>query len=242
LKAVERWRSERLETDFTLVRWGSVGVPVLIFPTAGGDHEEIERFGMVSALSDLLAAGRVKVYSVDSINGRALLTGADTRRASWLLSAFDAAIRWEVVPAIRADTQAPGAEVIVAGSSIGAFNALEVICRHPDVFSSAICLSGTYDLSRWIPGPMHADFYFSSPLHYLPHLDDGDQLSRLRERFVLIAHGLGRYEEPSESWRVASVLGEKGIPNRVDEWGQEWAHDWATWRAMLPKYLEELAP
>jgi len=27
----------------------------------------------------------------------------------------------------------------------------------------------------------------------------------------------------------------------VDNWGPEWAHDWPTWRAMLPQYLAELA-
>ena len=31
-----------------------------------------------------------------------------------------------------------------------------------------------------------------------------------------------------------------GIPNRVDNWGPDWDHDWPTWRAMLPQYLDEL--
>ena len=52
--------------------------------------------------------------------------------------------------------------------------------------------------------------------------------------------GEGDYEDPSESWRMAHVLGSKGIPNRVDPWGTEYRHDWNTWRAMLPKYLDEL--
>jgi esterase/lipase superfamily enzyme len=43
-----------------------------------------------------------------------------------------------------------------------------------------------------------------------------------------------------ESWAVADALGRKGIPNRVDAWGQEWPHDWQTWRQMLPQYLDEL--
>jgi esterase/lipase superfamily enzyme len=39
---------------------------------------------------------------------------------------------------------------------------------------------------------------------------------------------------------MADVLGSRAIPNRVDAWGPEWDHDWPTWRAMLPRYLEEL--
>ena len=77
-------------------------------------------------------------------------------------------------------------------------------------------------------------------LHYLPGLGDGPQLDMLRRRFVLLATGQGRWEDPAETWRLAGVLGDKGVPNRVDAWGVEWDHDWPTWRAMLPQYLDEL--
>ena len=132
-------------------------------------------------------------------------------------------------------------EVIATGASIGAFNALAAICRHPDVFSQAICMSGTYDLSKFFQGQPTADYYYSSPLDFVPDLDDdGDHLAKLRERFVLLTHGDGRWEEPSQSWRVAETLGNRGIPNRVDPWGEQYDHDWQTWREMLPKYLDEL--
>ena len=39
---------------------------------------------------------------------------------------------------------------------------------------------------------------------------------------------------------MASALGAKGIPNRVDNWGPDWEHDWPTWHRMLPQYLDEL--
>ena len=89
---------------------------------------------------------------------------------------------------------------------------------------------------------MNLDFYFSSPLHFLPKLDEhGDHLKGLRQRSILLAHGDGRWEEPAQSWRMAEALGARGIPNRVDEWGEEYDHDWPTWREMLPKYLEQVA-
>jgi S-formylglutathione hydrolase FrmB len=40
---------------------------------------------------------------------------------------------------------------------------------------------------------------------------------------------------------MAAALGARGIPNRVDNWGPEWDHEWTTWRVMLPQYLDELA-
>lgn len=241
MKRAEQWHSERLSRDITLARWGVVGIPVLIFPTAGGDAEEVERMLMIDALSPLLADGRIKVYSVDSVAGQTWMEEEDPRHASWVQNQFDAAIRWEVVPAIRADCQSDDIEIIVCGASIGAFNSVEVLCRHPDVFAAAVGMSGTYDLSARLHGSWNDDFYFSSPMHYLPDLADGPQLTALRRRFVLIATGTGAWENPGESWRLADVLGARGIPNRLDNW-PGWEHDWPTWRAMLPGYLHELVP
>ncbi len=240
MKTVARWHSDRVEQWVTLARWGTVGTPVLVFPTAGGDAEEIERFHLVDALGDLMAAGRVKVYSVDSIAGRSWLREDDRRHSMWLQNQFDAFLLEEAVPAIRADCHDDTLELISAGASIGAFWALEVLCRHPDVFRAAVCMSGSYDLSDRLDGHWSDDFYFSSPLHFLPGLH-GPVLDRLRERFVVLATGQGRWENPGESWRIAALLGDKGVPNRVDEWGTEWDHDWPTWRVMLPKYLDDLA-
>lgn len=240
MKDVSRWYSHRTQHELTLVRWGAVGEPVLLFPTAGGDAEEVERFGLVDSVAPLLEAGRVKIYSIDSIAGRAWLQKKDPFYCARLQNAFDEAVVHEVVPAIRADCESDGIEVITAGASIGAFNAVASLCRHPEIFRAAVAMSGTYDLEPWLQGQWQDDFYFASPLHFLPNLGDGEQLRRLRERFVLLAMGEGPWEKPEESWRLADVLGSKGIPNRVDAWGPGWDHDWPTWRAMLPKYLDEL--
>jgi esterase/lipase superfamily enzyme len=78
-------------------------------------------------------------------------------------------------------------------------------------------------------------------VHYLPGLGDGPQLQLLRKRLVLLPTGTGKWEDIGESWRIANLLGAKGVPNRVDPWGDEWDHNWVTWRAMLPKYLAEHA-
>jgi len=235
------WRSERLGRELKLVRWGVVGTPVLLFPTAAGDAEECERFLMIDALSPLMEAQRIKVYSVDSIGTQAILDDELSREAAARVqNRFDEAVYREVVPAIRADCRDEGIEVIVAGASLGAFNALAALTRHPDVFKTAICMSGTYDLTRWMTRSSQ-DWYFSSPLDFLPGLQEGALLEKLRQRFVLLTHGTGRWESPRESWDVADLLGSRGIPNRVDEWGGEWDHDWPSWRRMLPKYLGELA-
>ena len=57
MKERTAWYSTRVERDVKLARWGSYGTPVLVFPTAGGDAEEIERFHLVDAVGELLDAG-----------------------------------------------------------------------------------------------------------------------------------------------------------------------------------------
>ena len=54
MKTASRWHSERIGQDITLVRWGHWGQPVLVFPTAGGDAEEIERMQLIAALWGLI--------------------------------------------------------------------------------------------------------------------------------------------------------------------------------------------
>ena len=240
MKLATGWHSPRLGRHVSVVRWGTFGTPVLLFPTAGGDAEEIERFHVIDSLAGLIEAGRIKVYSIDSVAGRTWIEGegSDAWRAA-VQTRFHEFVRHEVVPAIRTDCHTPDLGVIAAGASIGAYNAVAVLCRYPDAFTHAVGLSGTYDLTRFLDGPPNGDFYFSSPLHFVPQLE-GPALGTLRSRFVLLASGQGRAENVGESWRMAHVLGARGIPNRVDAWGEEWNHDWPTWRRMFPQYLDEL--
>ncbi len=96
VKVRERWFSDRLGMDIAVVRWGVVGLPVLVFPSAGGDAEEIERHGLVNACGPLLAEGRIKVYSVDSVAGQAMVTKAGPpEHRMWLLNQFQECVRWE---------------------------------------------------------------------------------------------------------------------------------------------------
>ncbi len=96
LKVRERWYSGRLQLDITVVRWGLFGTPVLVFSSAGGDAEEIERHGLVNACGPLLAEGRVKLYSVDSVAGQAMVSKANSpEHRMWLLNQFHECIRWE---------------------------------------------------------------------------------------------------------------------------------------------------
>lgn len=239
-KTVSRWYSPRLHRDIALARWGDFGRPVLLFPTAGGDAEEVERMQVIGALNPLLSAGRIKVYSCDSVAGAAMVAGeGSVEHRCWLMNEFHHCVAHEIVPAIRQDCRDHGIEIVAAGASIGAFNAVAVTCRFPHVFQSALAMSGTYDLEKLMGFQGTVDYFYASPLAFLPGLT-GPDLDRLRQRFIVLPVGQGRWESPAESWRMAGVLGDKGVPNRVDPWNERYDHDWPTWREMLPLYLDDL--
>ena len=234
------WYSERLGCEATLNRWGHSGQPVLMFPTAGGDAGEIERFLMIRALEPLLTAGRIKMYSCDSVAGRIWFSqeGSPEHRM-YMTHQFHQYVKSEVVPAIRRDCRSEDIGIWATGASIGAFHAVAVTCRFPDMFHRALGLSGTYDLLRFIERKDPTDyFYVSSPLLFVPSLE-GRHLDVLRTRHIRIASGRGKWENIGESFRMAEVLGRAGIPNYVDDWGPEADHDWMVWRDKLPKYLDE---
>ncbi len=239
LKDVHPFHSPLLQTDTQIVRWGNYGLPLLLFPTAGGDAEEVERFYLIKMLAPFIHEGRLKIYSIDSVNGRNWITAPSTAHRVWVQQQFDKHIRNEVVPIIRRDCCSDHIEIMTAGASLGAYNALVSICRHPDIFSRAICMSGTYDMQRFTDGEWFGELYHQIPSLFVPGLPQ-QWKDQLKKRFILLATGQGRNEAPGESWKVAHALGESSIPNRVDLWDHEWPHDWVTWREMLPKYIQEM--
>ena len=125
----------------------------------------------------------------------------------WLFKQYHEAIVSEVVPAIHADSG--DHEIIVTGSSIGAFNALGAAsAAGPQLFRAAVCMSGSYHMEKFIGG-FNDDLYFSSPLHFLPGLD-GPQLDLLRQRFVVLRPGSGALGEPRRGLGGGRPVGQQG--------------------------------
>jgi esterase/lipase superfamily enzyme len=113
---------------------GHYGRPVLAFPPAGGRAWEFDDNGMIDAVSDLLEAGRMKVYCVD---GRET-DDAPTR------AAYEAWVIDRVLPFVYADCGGP-LEVLTAGCADGAVTAVDLALRRADLFPVAIAMSGRYD-------------------------------------------------------------------------------------------------
>ena len=65
-----KWFSPSLGHDMELKVYGWYGKPMLVFPAQGGRFYEYEDFKMIDAISDYIEAGKIKVYTVDSIDNQ----------------------------------------------------------------------------------------------------------------------------------------------------------------------------
>lgn len=235
---ITSWWSPNLNKDMEIVAYGHYGTAILMFPSAAADYLEYERFMLIDAIRPYIEGGKVKVYSINSINSESWLNDRmDGRSKVVRHQQYNQYIVDEVVPFIYRDCDGE-VPIISSGVSLGALHAANTLFRRPDIFDGTIAMSGIYDLKAYSKGYFDEDCYFNSPVDYLPNLQDPYYLNLLRSKHHLyFVSGRGSYEDPDASVLMGRILTMQGIPHEVDLWGFEWTHDWPTWRAMLPHYI-----
>jgi esterase/lipase superfamily enzyme len=244
LKREAAWHSSDLGIEMPIAVYGHSGVPLLMFPTAAADYLEYERFLLIDAIARHIDSGRVRVYTINSVNRYGLMNDqAPPQLKARLLATYDSYITHDVIPWIRSDCDDPQARPLTAGASLGAFAALNSTLKHPDLIQGCIAMSGSYDVRDYLAGYDDDDIYYNNPADYMRNLDDDTFLPRLRESVtIVLVTGQGAYESPGRSVQMAAILREKGIPCTLDLWGLDVAHDWPWWRRMLDYYLGKVVP
>jgi len=144
------WFSHNLGMDMPLVAYGHAGYPLLMFPTAAADYLEYERFYLVDAIKDFIEAGKIRAYSINSVNRYSLLNKES--HPGWkveMLSRYDKYIMDEVLPLIRNEC-GEDAKPLTTGASLGAFLAANTYFKHSDQFRGVIAMSGSYDIYNYL--------------------------------------------------------------------------------------------
>lgn len=242
-REITSWYSERLYEEMPLVTYGHAGLPILMIPTAAADFLEYERFHLIGSIQHFIDAGKVRLYSVNSVNRQGLLNpGASPHIKIEYIAQYDNYLINEVLPFIRNDTGDPGAQPLIFGISMGAYLAGNTFFKHPELFSGAMLFAGSYDVRGYLDGFYSDQVYFNNPVDFLPNLSDGHALSLLRSgaRPIILFSGQGQWEAPDRTRQLSHILDSKGIPHWLDLWGHDVSHDWPWWRKALPHYLEHL--
>jgi esterase/lipase superfamily enzyme len=220
--------------------YGHWGTPVLAFPTSGGDEWEMEGQGMVAALEELIAGGRIKLFCVGSNGDQSFYDkGAHPYHRSWMQRQWDDYIRWDVIPFSHTHCQGLPA-IATMGASLGAYHAANTLFKHPDAVRACFALSGLYDLRRFMDGFYDDNFYFNNPIDYLGGMTDPWQIGKIASASVHIATGSGPWEHPSHSYDLSRALSHKGIAHHLDDWGPLGGHDWPYWKHQMREYLKAI--
>ncbi len=239
-KDIFGWYSPALGMDMPIVSYGHAGHPLLLYPTAQADFLENERFFLIKAIEEHIFRGRVRVFSIESINAHAWMNDSlhplEKARRQRLYSAY---VEDEVAPHIKR-VSGDHWRIATSGASFGAFHAANQFFRRPDLFDTLIAMSGFYDLEPgYTEGHMNDDIYFNNPVSFLANLG-GRDLDLLRHHCSIhIVTGRGAYEAPHKSEQLSSVLHQKGIGHNLDMWGFDVNHDWPWWRRMLDHYVSD---
>ncbi len=232
-----RWHSHRLQREMGVAIYGHWGLPVIAFPTSGGEEWELENMGLIPALADFVDAGKVTFYCVGSNSQDSFYNhGAHPFHRSWMQRMFDEYIRWEVIPFIH-DRSRGLTPVGVMGASLGGYHAANTLLKHPDAVTIGWALSGVYDMRRFMNGMSDDNFYYNNPVDYVGGMHDWGQIARINACELHLVTGTGPWEHPGDTYHFSQLLASKGIRHSLDDWGPRGGHDWPYWRQQMREYL-----
>jgi esterase/lipase superfamily enzyme len=232
-----QWYSDHIESDFRMLVFGHSGYPVILFPTSGGAYYETKDFGLINSAADFIEAGKIKIYSPDSIDSSSWYN-FDIHPAERVKRhiAYEAMILQDIMEFAFHETGSEKAAV--AGCSFGAYHAANLAFRHPDKVEHLFCMSGTYDIKQFILGHYDENCYFNNPADYMPNLNDNWYLDRIRQMGIVLGTGDNDIHL-EENKNLSAILHSKDIPHWLDIRSGV-SHDWNCWKDMFREYILQI--
>lgn len=237
-----KWHSSRLDRDMELLVFGHAGARVLAFPTRCGRFYDFENMGMVGALSRQLDQGWLQIFCVDSIDQETFYCNwCDPRSRIARHLKYEEYVLREVLPLSRAINGNP--YLISLGCSFGAYHAVNIALRHPDVFNRVVGFSGRYDLTsspegfrNLFDGYYDQDVYYHMPNHYMANIGaHNGALDAVRRLDIKLVVG---ETDPflEDNKRLSGILWSKGVWHLFKVWSGR-AHGYRRWREMVGWFL-----
>jgi len=236
-----QWWSPALGRPMELLTFGHAGARVLFFPTRRARFFDYENWGVVEALRPRLESGGLQLYCVDSLDAESLYC-KDKHPAERVRRhlQYERYLLEEVLP--LSEHRNPHACLLAAGCSMGAFHAVNIAFRYPQLFAKVVGLSGRYDLTQSMgcfrdlfQGYVDQEVYLNTPNRFLPNLHDDFYLTHLRRLDIRLAIGADD-AFCLDNHFLSEQLSAKGIGHQLHVWAGE-AHAPADWQQMVQLYL-----
>lgn len=233
--------SKALGRDMHVFVYGtSKGYPVLVFPTQDAMAGQYEEFGMVDELAELIEAGKIQLFCVDTVDTESWSNSdGDKEARAERQEQYYHFICDEVVPFVQKQNKSKRLP-LATGCSLGGTHSAIFALRRPDLFQGCIALSGCYDAKYFFGGWMNEVLYDNSPVHFMENLPtDHPYVKTLSERDLVFCVGQGAWED--EGIRTTGLLkqyfDDKGIDAWFDFWGFDVSHDWTWWKKQISYFM-----
>jgi esterase/lipase superfamily enzyme len=233
-RSYEKWFSSALGREMELLHFGWSGFPVILFPTSQGRFYQYEDTGLVGGLAEKVERGEMQLICVDSVDAESWYNeGVPPAVRGKRHEQYDAYLRDELLPFVR--DRAKRGDLGLFGCSFGGYHAANFAGRHPELVTKAVCLSGIYDVRRFIDGYWDDTDYYNSPADFIANADE-PLVAELRGVEWIIA--TGEYDSLANDQRCFdAVLSSKGIPHRAELWPGVFGHDWPFWKDAVTRLL-----
>jgi esterase/lipase superfamily enzyme len=237
----QKWYSPHLQKEMELLVFGDGGKPVLFFPTRTAHFYDYEDWKVIDALAPKIDARELQIICVDSVDkdsfyNKELHPSQRIKRHEL----FEKYILTEVLPFIKQKNNNPN--IISAGCSLGAYHAVNLAFRYPQLFSKVVGMSGRYDITIQLPffedlfeGYIDQQIFMHQPTQYLPHIKTEATLNKLKQLEIIIA--IGETDAfLANNLLLDNILIEKGINHEFFMWQGE-AHKAQYWSQMVQLYF-----
>jgi len=239
-RSYHKWFSPVLNRDMEILVFGRTGLPVVFFPTRSAHFYDLENWRVVDAMSAQINSGQIQVFCVDSVDGESFYSHSPPYQKIIRHMEYERYILDEVIPFIKNRNSNPG--LVAAGCSLGGYHAVNIVLKHPTLFTKVLGMSGRYDLTKPLPffadlfdGYFDENIYYNMPNHFVSQISDKTLLDDLRK--VDITMVIGREDSfLHDNFRLSSSLSKIDIPHKLHVWEEE-AHKPRYWREMVKLYL-----
>lgn len=236
-----KWYSNELGREMELLIFGHAGRAVIMFPTRMARFYDYENWGILNALAHQIENGTLQLFCVDSLDAESFYNQSvfPSVRIDRHLQ-YERYIIDEVLPLINQKNSSDWIET--AGFSMGAYHAINLSMKYPHLFKKTVGISGRYDLTD-APAPFtdllngyrNELVYYNMPAQYLPNLEDGEIIAKIKDMEIILA--VGETDPFLDSNKTLSnQLWAKGINNQLYTWDNN-AHKPHYWRKMAPLYI-----
>jgi esterase/lipase superfamily enzyme len=233
------WYSENCGMNMTVKRYGDWGPPLIYFPTCGGKHGEFDWYNLAEDMYPWIAAGKVQVFSIDSINQETFYnqTLHPYHKIQWQ-KGYERYVMDELLPFILHKAQ--NDNIACMGSSFGGYTVARFFFKYPQVFRLAVAMSSTFSMKNLLEGYYDNDVYYNSPTDFLPNQSDPHFYHTVNQESLFWMFCGENDICIQENDEFSSLLNSKGIRHWYDRWPSPCDHHEFWWKKQVPVVLQTL--